>query len=49
MVQTPSSGSTETFKVQFKANTSNTSVQSYATATTADGARQMMIEDIGPA
>ena len=49
MVQTPSSGSTETFKVQFKANTSNTSVQSYATATTFDGARQMMIEDIGPA
>jgi len=49
MSQTPSSGATETFKVQFKANTSNTSVESYATATSADGARQMMIEDIGPA
>ena len=45
-VETPSSGSTETFKVQVCAAVGNTAVQSYG-----DGSfvRQLVVEDIGPA
>jgi hypothetical protein len=43
---TPSTGATETFKVQIRALVNNTQVSSYADATFS---RQLLVEDIGPA
>jgi hypothetical protein len=42
----PASAATETFKVQYRAATSNTAVNSYADATLN---KQLVVEDIGPA
>ncbi len=41
----PSTGATETFKVQFRASDSNTAVSSYGSS--GDGARQLVVEDVG--
>ena len=41
----PATGSTETFKVQIKANTNNTQVSSYADALQP---RYLLVEDLGP-
>jgi hypothetical protein len=49
VMTTPGTGATETFKVQIQ-GASNTAVTSYGQSwTAADGGRQFIIEDIGPA
>ena len=45
----PSTAGTETFKIQFAATPNNTAVTSYGQPLTADGPRQLIIEDVGPA